>query len=84
MAWQAKLTALFPSDTKVVATFDYADDAAPTVLLAREQFAFDPTWSAADMQKEVQSRGAQLRTAKNRADALVAQFPVGTTIIAIP
>lgn len=84
MAWQARLTsAITPSGDKVTASFEFFDDVAPSTILWTEVFAFDPSWSNSDMQVKVRTRGAQLRAAKVRADALAIAFPTGT-VIAIP
>jgi hypothetical protein len=91
MAWQARLDGIGTTADKVVAAFSFYDDqaandpktGAPPIVWA-EAFSFDPTWSAVDMQKTVQARGAQVRAAKIRADALNAQFPASSTVIAIP
>lgn len=82
------------SGTAVRAAFLYYDDAdpqnstvspaiPPTVVLHSEAFSFPPSWSNADMQSQIQSRGNEVRAAKVRADALATAFPVGT-LISVP
>jgi hypothetical protein len=84
MAWQARLAAdVKAGGDKVIATFEFFDDADGAVQVT-ESFSFPPTWTNADMQKTVQARGAQLRAAKVRADAIALAFPAVTTVIAIP
>lgn len=84
MAWQARLSqAIVPNGKAVTATFEFYDDVTPLVILWVEVFSFSPAYTNAQMQQAVQTRGAELRTAKQRADTLAVAFPVGTTI-AIP
>lgn len=79
------------SGASIRATFIYYDDTdpqnvgvsptvPPTAQIHAETFSFQPSWSNADMQSVVQSRGTEIRAAKARADALAAQFPIGTLI----
>jgi hypothetical protein len=85
MAWQARLAApIAASNDSISAVFEFFDDADATTVLAAASFMFSPTWTNSDMQKAVQARGAQLRAAKVRADALAQSFPPVSTVIAIP
>jgi hypothetical protein len=91
MAWQARLTNIGSAGDKVQASFDFFDDQAPVdpktsrpTVTWVDTFTFDPLWTAAQMQATVVARGKQVRDAKVRADALAGQFPLDTTVIAIP
>lgn len=89
MAWKARLESIDFSGEKVSASFTYYDDAvldaqSQPVIQWSQTFTFDPTWTAAQMQGAVIARGKELRTAKDRADVLRAQFPAQTTVISIP
>jgi hypothetical protein len=89
MAWQAQLTSIGTQADKVVMVFAYYDDAIvdgggqPKVQWV-ENFVFDPSWTNSQMQQAVQARGQTFRAAKVRADVLAGQFPLNTSIIAIP
>lgn len=85
MAWQARLASpISASNDSVYALFEFYDDSDAVTVLATSAFSFPAAWTNSDMQKAVQARGAQLRTAYTRAAALAATFPPATTIIAIP
>lgn len=85
MAWQARLVGdITAAADRIAATFEFFDDANASAVLWTETFTFAATWTNADMQKAVQARGAQIRTAQARAAALAAAFPPISTVIAIP
>lgn len=84
MALKARLSATpFPSGEKVVTTWEYFDDSAPSNVLAREQFSFDPGMADSDMSAVVVSRGQKLRSAFTKATDLATRFPTVTTVITI-
>lgn len=82
VAWKAELTQLGKdvANSRILATFKYYDDAAPSVKLHEKQFSFTAATSNGDMQREVQDEGKTARATQARADQLAAQFQIGHTI----
>lgn len=85
MAWKARLAdEINYAGGKIAAHIEYYDDATPSLVLHAENFTFEPALTNGAMNTMIQSRGQEVRAAKNRADALAVAFPQATTVINIP
>lgn len=85
MAWKFRLNdEISYAGEKIAIHGEYYDDAAPSVVLHQENFAFDPSVTNGQMQSMIQERGASVRAARTRAQALASSFPQASTVINIP